>query len=63
MPKTKVMKNFLFYKFSEIYYEIDPDYHSYTPKKFKRELKYYVINKFTERSIPSYSNNSETESE
>ena len=58
------MKNFLFYKFNEIYYDLDPDYHSYTPKKFKREIKYYVINQFTERNIPTrneYKSGSDTE--
>ena len=64
IPKSKVMKNFLFYKFNEIYYDLDPDYHAYTPKKFKREIKYYVINQFTERNIPTkreYNSGSDTE--
>ena len=43
----------MLYKFNEIYFELDPDYHSYTSKKFKREIKYYIANTFTEWNIPT----------
>ena len=52
IPRTKLLKNSLFYRFSE-YYSSVPDYFKeLKPKKFKKEIKLYVKYNYPSYSFP-----------
>ena len=42
IPRTKILKNSLFYRFSEYYSNVPEYFREQKPKKFKKEIKIYV---------------------
>ena len=63
MPKTKILKNSIFYKFSEIYANLP-----YTLKiskiiKYKSDIKTYIKLNFNPYSFPNTDNESDSDSQ
>ena len=54
-PKTKMMKNSLIYKITQIYNNLDPDFHNMKGKKFKNDIKYNIQHTYTLNRIPGTS--------
>ena len=54
IPKTNKMKNFLLYKITEIYNDLDFDKRDMSIKDFKISLKFTVKEMYTQRIIPKY---------
>ena len=52
-PKTKSMKNFIFYKFSEIHTTLNPHLQHLPIKSFKIEIKQHIIQTHTTNNIHS----------
>ena len=62
-PKTKILKNSLFYKFSEIYSNIPDHIKSLDIKKYKSQIKIYISTLFYPYSLPSSTNDTDTETD
>ena len=52
-PKTKLLKNSIFYKFSEVYTNLPYTIKILSIKKFKSHIKTYIKNNFNPYSLPN----------
>ena len=62
-PKTKILKNSIFYKFSEIYSNIPDHIKILEIKKFKSQIKIHISTSFDPYSLPSTNNDTDTETD
>ena len=51
-PKTNQMRKFLIYKITDLYNNLDPDFHNMTVKKIKNDINYNVPIAFPHPNIP-----------
>ena len=63
IPKTKILKNSLFYHFSEIYSNLPDHLKILIASKFKKEIKDYVKYNFQPYSFPKNGHQSDSESD
>ena len=52
IPRTKILKNSIFYRFSEYYSSVPEYFKEQKPKKFKKEIKIYVKFNYPPYSFP-----------
>ena len=62
-PKTKILKNSLFYKFSDIYSQIPENIKSLEIKKYRSQIKTHISTSFDPYSLPQTTNESDTETD
>ena len=62
-PKTKILKNSLFYKFSDIYSQIPENIKSLEIKKYRSQIKTDISTSFDPYSLPQTINASDTETD
>ena len=63
MPKSRILKNSLFYKFSDIYTDIPDHIRSLDIKNFRSQIKTHIITPFDPYFLQSTSNESDTETD
>ena len=54
IPKTNKMRNFLLYKITEIYNDLDSDKKDMNVKDFKISIKFTIKDMYPQRLIPKY---------
>ena len=62
IPRTKILKNSLFYRFSEYYSGVPEYFKEQKPKKFKKEIKIYVKYNYPPYSFPTNDQTNNTDS-
>ena len=62
-PKTKILKNSIFYKFLEIYSNISDHIKSLDIKKFKSQIKIHISTSFDPYFLPSSPDDTDTETD
>ena len=63
IPKTRILKNSLFYHFSEIYNNLPDHLKILIVSKFKKQIKEYIKYNFQPYSFPNSNHQSDSESE
>ena len=62
-PKTKILENSIFYKFSEIYSTLPDHLKTIEIKEFKSQIKIHISTTFDPYSFPSTNNDTNTETD
>ena len=62
-PKTNLLKNSIFYKFSEIYTNLPDHLKIKDIKQFKTHIKTYIDNTFHPYSFPTSQNDTDTDTD
>ena len=62
-PKTKILKNSILYKLSEIYCTLPDNLKTIEIKKFKPLLKIHISKTFDQYSFPNTDNDTQTDSD
>ena len=62
-PKTKTLRNSIFYKFSEIYSTLPDHLKTIEIKKFKSQIKIHISTSFDPYSLPSTTDDTDSETD